>query len=119
MARINGTVKFNVFGLDEFIHECRSTVKSYPDFVRTLSSICAPDKDIFTTFEPVLNKCHAHLQGYWQTLDRNDLKADEITMLSNQLIRRIDQTEGYGKFIEEFSDSIQLDRLIKEVQRPN
>lgn len=115
---INGTVKFNVFGLDEFIHECRSTVKAYPDFVRTLSSICAPDKDIFTTFEPVLNKCHAHLQGYWRTLDRFDLKSEEITTLSTDLIRRIDQTEGYGKFIEEFSASIQLDRLIKEVQRP-
>lgn len=116
---INAAVKFNIFGLDLFIHECRSTVKSYPDFVMTLSSICAPEQDIFTTFEPVLAKCHAHLQGYWKTLDRFDLKADEIATLSNDLIRKIDQTEGYGKFIEEFSASIQLDRLIKEVQRPN
>lgn len=106
-------------GLDTFIHECQESVEDYHQFVETLASLCAPDKDIFSSFKPTLSRCHAHLRRYWATLNDQTLKASDARRISMEFIHMVDQTEGYGEFIEEFSASIQLERLIKEVQRTN
>lgn len=104
-------------GLDKFIHECQAAVATYPEFVGALASLCAPNADIFTTFKPVLERCHGHLQRYWEILNDTNLKSAETLERSAEFMRLIDRTEGYGRFIEEFSASIQIDRLMEDLKR--
>jgi hypothetical protein len=110
---INECDKVGGLGLDKFIHDCQDKIKTFPDFVETLASLCEPDVDIFSSFKPTLKRCHEHLHRYWDVLNDMDMKSADVVKRSGQFIRLIDQTEGYGRFIEEFSASIQSDRLIK------
>lgn len=113
MPPIRECNKMGGIGLDKFLHDCQESVATYPDFVEALASLCEPDVDIFSSFKPTLKRCHEHLHRYWDVLNDMDMKSADVAKRSGQFIRLIDQTEGYGRFIEEFSASIQSDRLIK------
>lgn len=117
LPSIGNSDQIGGLGLDKFIHECQEAVQTYPAFVNVLASLCAANADVFTSFKPTLERCHYHLRRYWEVLNDVNLKSADVIERSTEFIRLIDRTEGYGRFIEEFSASIQFDRLVADLKR--
>ncbi len=102
-----------VSGISQEILSALQGVHDYKAFVERLSRICKPHADLFSTFGPALERAYNLLQGYVQALGSKDLKEVDRQRLGPRFIMQLEQ-EGIGdKFHEEFSQSMQLDDLLR------
>lgn len=103
------------FDLHEEIWNAWSGMRTYDDYLRRLTTICEPNTDIFTTFEPVLEKAYDMLADYWKILRNHDMTVKERHTASVELLKRIETLPSIDQFYRELSKSINLDRLLSEL----
>lgn len=100
------------FDLHEQIRQAWDGLRTYPEFVERLKSICIPDAKIFTTFEPVLKKAHALLPAYWDTLGdhertQKDRRRDTLT-----LVQQLEAAGLNDAFYAELADCIKINEAL-------
>lgn len=111
---IPNVVKDPWHDLDPFIYTCCAGLDDYPLFVQRLKSICDPNAKIFQTFDEVLHQVHLQLMRYWRVLADPDQPTNDRRALSKQIVDELDQTVGYGEFLNELSACIQIEDILRK-----
>ena len=121
-------VKWNVpvhtphqnFDLHEQIRQAWEGLRTYPEFLDRLKSICVPDAKIFTTFEPVLKKAHTLLPAYWDTLGDHERTQKDRRIETQRLLHELEAIGLDDAFYAELSDCIKInDALAKSTSDAN
>ena len=100
--------------LDPFIYTSGAGLRDFPNFVHRLESICRPNTQIFETFSDTLKKVHRELNRFWTVLADPEPTKKDRRELSKQIIDELDNTVGYGKFLDELSACIQVEDILKK-----
>lgn len=103
--------------LDPFTLRCAPVTKNLPSLVATLSDLCAPNTEIFSTFHFVLEEAQRLLKSYWDTLEDPDLPTKVREDRARHLTEQLETIIGYPAFIEELTASIQIDNLLAKITR--
>ncbi len=86
-------------------------LQNFDDFVRKLSSICAPDVEIFKTFGPVLTQAFDLLQSYWLIIKDPSKSQQERRKASLDRIKALDALGG--TFLNELARCIQINDALR------
>ena len=95
------------------ILQASQQLQTYDQFFDVLSSICEPNKDLFSTFEGVLKKAHGMLKVYWRAINSRDLTQDERREKSLMLLRQIEIIPELELFYAQFSDCLRGEGLLE------
>jgi len=100
------------FDLHEQIRQAWEGLRTYPEFLERLASICVPDAKIFITFEPVLKKAHTLLPAYWDTLGDHKLTQKDRRSDTLTLVQQLEAVGLNDDFYAELSDCIKINEAL-------
>lgn len=106
--------EFNFDLLAEIRQAC-DAIKNYDQFVKRLASLCKPDAEVFTTFEPALRKAYALLPGYWATLNDASLTQDDRQEAGLERVKKLEQEGITDEFYHEFAQCLQINELLAKI----
>lgn len=106
--------QFN-FDVQPEIRQACESITTYDEFVARLASICAPDAEVFKTFEPELRKAYALLPDYWATINNPNLNQPDRRSASLERMHQLERKGITDLFYEEFSQCIQLNELLSKI----
>jgi hypothetical protein len=110
--------EFN-FDVQPEIRTACESITNYDEFVARLASICAPDAEVFKTFEPALRKAYALLPDYWATMNNPNLSQTDRRAASLERMQQLEREAIGDEFYEEFSQCIQLNELLSKIPPPS
>ena len=97
------------------IHDAKSSLKSYDQFVNQLASICQPRTEIFLTFENVLSHAYDLMDQYWKAIANPELTKKDRQKESAAVLETLSKQPGINDFYKEFSLALLTDELLKHV----
>lgn len=100
------------FDLHEQIRQAWDGLRTYPEFVARLKSICIPDAKIFTTFEQVLKKAYALLPAYWDTIGDHKRTQKDRRRETQTLVQQLEVSGLNDAFYSELSDCIKIQAVL-------
>lgn len=108
VSAINKDVKLD---LATEIYIASDGLQNFDDFIRNLSSICAPDVEIFKTFGPALTQAFDLLQSYWLIIKDPSKSQQERRKASLDRIKALDALGG--TFLNELARCIQINDALR------
>jgi hypothetical protein len=108
--------EFNFDLLPEIRMAC-DEIKNYDTFVGRLASICAPDSEVFKTFESALREAYALLPDFWATLKNPNFSQKDRRAASLERIQKLERESIIDDFYEEFSQCIQMNELLAKIEK--
>lgn len=104
-------------GLDPRILRVSNEVRNFESLVSCLQRLCKPNAEIFDQFESVLKAAQKLLWEYWEVLHHKKMSAKERSESSLAYTRRLEEISDYPTFIQQLSDSIQIDLLLEQADQ--
>lgn len=91
-------------------------VKDFDAFVVRLAAVCRPDVAVFKTFNDVLREAYKLLDKYWAVIGSRATKLAERRQVSAGYMRQLDNLQGIDEFYREFSASLNIQRLLAQLE---
>lgn len=102
--------------LHPFILGVWEKVRDYDKFVDALESVCRPNVEPFRECKGILDSSHKLLEKYWTVLkDEGESQKHKKERIA-ALILQLDALPDMDKFCRQFSDCLNIEALIKEVE---